>query len=129
MRTAAAGILGQFLELGGVVAVALCDREGRMIASAGDRDATVALASAVAKLLRTSDGAESLFEDQPEFTVLREGSSSVSLHVRRVGDDWTLAAAWTDDGPVDVGDGMLIPRPELVRRYAAETATRLQAVS
>lgn len=121
MKTAVDGILHQFRELGGALAVALCDGEGRMIACSGDPSATVALSDAVSKLLRgipcePGERLESLFEDSPEYTILRDGPASVSLHVRRVGDDWALAAVWNDDSSVEL------------RRFAAETAHRLQNV-
>ncbi len=128
MKNAVEGILRQFCELGGAIAVALCDARGGMVASAGDGGATAALGAAVAKLLRGVPYAD-LFDDSPEHTILRQGPDSVSLHLRRVGDDWTLAAVWADDGPCDAGDGVILLRPERVRRYAAETALRLQNVS
>lgn len=134
MKTAVEGILEQFRKLGGALAVALCDGDGRVVAASGDGDATAALGTAIAKLLRglpVEDDlrpVEALFEDAPEYTILRDGPSSVSLHLRRVGEDWTLAAVWNDDGAVDAGDGFFLARPDRVRRYAAETAARLQNV-
>ena len=123
-RGAVHGILDQFRELGDVLAVALLDESGRAIASAGDEAATAALATSIAKLLREVPGQKSatmierLFEDVDEFTVSRGPASSVSLLVRRVGEDWALAAIWTSETPL-----------ARLRSFAAETAGRLEAVS
>ena len=123
-RGAVHGILDQFRELGEVLAVALLDESGRVIASAGEAPATAALSTAIARLLRDVPGAENtthidrLFEESDEFTLERGPASSVSMLVRRVGEDWALAAIWTSATPV----GRL-------RSFAAETASRLEAVS
>lgn len=122
-RNPVAGILGQFKELVGVLAVALCDAGGEPIALVGESGATAALANAVRKLVenlpRTGNASPmaDLFEDSDEFSVPR-GDGGVNLLLRRVGDDWGLAAVWTNDASVDQ-----------VRSYAAETAFRLEAVS
>ncbi len=118
------GILEQFRELGEVLAVALVDRSGRAVASAGDESATGALATAVARLLRGMPGDDAgsamqrLFEESDEFNVPRSGASSVALLLRRVGEDWALAAIWSSDTPL----GRL-------RSFARETASRLESVS
>ena len=122
-RNPVAGILGQFKELVGVLAVALCDADGEPIALVGEPGATAALASAVRKLVdnlpRTGHARPmaDLFEDSDEYSVPR-GDGVVNLLLRRVGDDWGLAAVWTNYASVDQ-----------VRSYAAETAFRLEAVS
>jgi hypothetical protein len=123
LKGAAAGILDQFRQLGDVLAVALLDESGNPIATAGEGPATAALSNAVARLLHDipADGStrapvQRLFEDTDEFSVARTGSE-VSLHVRRVGDDWALAVIWSSPTPL-----------HRLRAFAAETATRLEAV-
>lgn len=121
MQTPVRGILEQFQQLGGILAVSLCDAGGNAVASVGDPGATVALTRAVARLLKDT-GSEApiaaLFEDADELTARRAPGTDVNLHLRRVGDDWALAAVWTADVPVD-----------RIRSYAAETATRIESVS
>lgn len=123
-RNPVSGILAQFKELVGVLAVALCDSAGEPIALVGEPAASAALAEAVRKLLdnlpRDGSGASAmaeLFDESDEYSVPR-GEAGVNLLLRRVGDDWGLAAVWTNDASVDQ-----------VRSYAAETAFRLEAVS
>lgn len=117
------GILEQFRALGEVLAVALFDAEGAPIACAGDPDASTALSTSVSRLLRETPTGNArtqlatLFEERDEFGV-PPGDGPVGLFVRRVGEDWALAAAWNTDIPVD-----------RVRLYAAEAAHRLQSVS
>jgi hypothetical protein len=117
------GILEQFCELGGALAVALCDGQGRPIAMCGDSGATGALSAAIRRLIDdlprkpgTAPVVE-LFADTDEFSVPRTDASSVSLLVRRVGEDWALVAVWSGE-----------TRANEIRSFAAETATRLEAV-
>ena len=125
MKTPVQGILDQLRELGGLTAVALTDRAGHVVASAGDDGARAALSRAVCTLLARveSDGAsgralDELFEGREEYDVRAREPGGMSLLLRRVGDDWALAAIWSGEGPL-----------ARVRSFALEAATRLEAVS
>lgn len=117
------GILEQFRALGEVLAVALFDAKGAPIACAGDPDASTALSASLSRLLSETpeEGSRTrlavLFDERDEYGIA-PGDGPVGLFVRRVGEDWALAAAWSTDVPVD-----------RVRLYAAEAAHRLQSVS
>lgn len=122
-RGAVHGILEQFRELGELEAVSLLDGTGRAVASAGDRGATAALAESIARLLRGMPGADGsssiarLFEDGDELIAVGD-AATMSLLLRRVGDEWALAAIWS------------VPEVESrLRSLAAETARRLEGVS
>jgi len=124
-KTPVQGILEQLRELGGLTAVALTDRGGHVVASAGDDGARAALSRAVCALLARfeSDGAagralDELFQEREEYDVRARAPGGVHLLLRRVGEDWALAAIWGGDAPI-----------ARVRSFALEAATRLEAVS
>jgi predicted regulator of Ras-like GTPase activity (Roadblock/LC7/MglB family) len=118
MRSGVQGILEQLRTIGGLTACALCDGEGRAIALVGDADAAAALVAAAHELVSALPrGTESLFEDGDELGVsARDGAPALLL--RRVGQDWALAALWNAG-----------PCVESVSPLAAEAAARLEQVS